>query len=54
MQIRHATIDDIDLLIKLRVDYLLEENKLQELKDIEVIKENSGNTLKNGYLLKAL
>jgi len=38
MQIRHATIDDIDLLIKLRVDYLLEENKLQELKDIEVIK----------------
>jgi len=38
MQIRHATTDDIDLLIKLRIDYLLEENKLHELNDIDVIK----------------
>ena len=37
MQIRRATIDDIDLLLKLRIDYLLAENKVQELEDIEAI-----------------
>lgn len=37
MQIRRATIDDIDLLIRLRLDYLLDENKLQSLDDLDGI-----------------
>ena len=39
MDIRKATLDDMDLLIKLRIDYLLEEHKEQGLnnrKDIEI------------------
>ena len=35
MQIREASIDDIDLLIRLRVDFLLEENKLQDVSEID-------------------
>ena len=38
MLIRPVNIDDIDLLIKLRVDFLLDENKLHEFQDIEAIK----------------
>jgi len=39
MQIRKATVADIDLLIKLRIDYLLEENKVQSLQDAEDIEK---------------
>jgi len=35
MQIRRATVDDIDLLIRLRIDYLLEDNKVERLHDVE-------------------
>lgn len=37
MKIKRATIGDIDSLIKLRVDFLLDEKKLQGLSDISVI-----------------
>ena len=35
MQIREASIDDIDLLIRLRVDFLLEDNILQDVSEID-------------------
>ena len=38
MVIRKATLDDLELLVKLRIDYLLEENKVQSLNDLENIK----------------
>jgi predicted GNAT family acetyltransferase len=38
MQIRKATLDDMDLLVKLRIDYLLEENKVQSLHNAESLK----------------
>jgi GNAT superfamily N-acetyltransferase len=37
MQIRKLTLDDMDLLLKMRVDYLLEESKVQSLHDIESV-----------------
>ena len=37
MEIRKATIDDMDLLVKLRMDYLLEEKKVQSISDAENI-----------------
>ena len=39
MQIRKATIDDMELLIRLRLDFLLDENK--ELHDIETVKKKN-------------
>ena len=38
MKIRKATIDDMEPLIKLRIDYLLEENKLKNINDLESLK----------------
>jgi len=38
MQIRKLTLDDMDLLVKLRIDYLREENKVQDLHDVEKLK----------------
>jgi GNAT superfamily N-acetyltransferase len=37
MQIRKLTLNDIDLLLKLRIDYLREEKKAQNLHDIEAL-----------------
>ena len=45
MTIRKATPDDIDLLIKLRIDYLLDENKIQCLEDTETVKTKMRNYL---------
>ena len=38
MQIRKANVGDIDLLVTLRIDYLREEKKVQDLCDVEEIK----------------
>jgi len=38
MIIRKATVDDIDLLIKLRIDYLLDENKIKNIDDVDILK----------------
>ena len=38
MQIRKANVGDIDLLVTLRIEYLREEKKVQDLCDIEEIK----------------
>ena len=40
MIIRKATLDDIELLVKLRIDYLLDESKVQTIDDIEKIKDD--------------
>jgi len=41
MQIRKLTLYDMDLLVKLRMDYLLEESKLHSSRDVEIIKIKS-------------
>jgi len=38
MKVRKATLDDIELLIQLRIDYLLDESKVKSIDDIEKIK----------------
>jgi len=38
MLLRKATIEDIELLIKLRIDYLLDENKIKSIDDVEILK----------------
>ncbi|MCL2813821.1 MAG: GNAT family N-acetyltransferase [Oscillospiraceae bacterium] len=38
MQIRKTTLDDMDLLIKLRMDFLFEDDKAQSWHDLENIK----------------
>jgi len=40
MQIKKLTIDDMDLLIKLRIEYLLEDKKAQSLDNMEKLKSN--------------
>ena len=40
MIIRKATLDDMELLIKLRIDYLLDESKVKSLDDIDKIKSD--------------
>jgi len=47
LNIRKATSDDIELLIKLRIDYLLDENKVQSLEDADVIKAKMRDYLTN-------
>ena len=37
MQIRKATINDLNLLIRLRIDYLLDEGKLKSIEDKNVL-----------------
>ena len=38
MQIRKTTVEDIELLIKLRIDYLLDVNKIKSIDDVDVLK----------------
>jgi len=38
MIIRISTINDIDLLVQLRIDYLLDQNSMESLGDIEALK----------------
>jgi len=38
MLLRKATIDDIELLLKLRIDYLLDENKIKSIDDADILK----------------
>ena len=38
MLIRKATVNDIGLLIKLRIDYLLDENKIKSIDDVDILK----------------
>jgi GNAT superfamily N-acetyltransferase len=45
MIIRKASVGDIDLLIQFRIDYLLEEQKVQSLDDIKIIKSKLRNYL---------
>jgi len=41
MLLRKATIDDIELLLKLRIDYLLDENKIKSIDDADILKNKT-------------